>query len=55
MMSVDSANHDNIENYHEIYLRVSIDELIRRDQKQLYSRVLKKEISNVMGMDLHTV
>lgn len=45
-------NHDNIENYHEIYLRVSIDELIRRDQKQLYSRVLKKEISNVMGMDI---
>lgn len=45
-------NRKNIENYKEIYLKVPIDELIKRDQKQLYSRALRKEISNVMGMDL---
>lgn len=45
-------NHENISKYHEIYLNVSMEELIRRDQKHLYSKVLKKEISNVMGMDI---
>lgn len=45
-------NRENIENYKEIYLYVNMDELIRRDQKKLYSRALKKEISNVMGMDI---
>lgn len=35
-------NRRNIENYCEIYIEVPIDELIRRDQKQLYSRALKK-------------
>ena len=45
-------NHENISKYHEIYLNVPMEELIRRDQKHLYSKVLKKEISNVMGMDI---
>lgn len=45
-------NKANIDNYKEIYLYVEMEELIRRDQKQLYSRALKKEISNVMGIDI---
>lgn len=45
-------NRENIENYKEIYLQVSMEELIRRDQKQLYSRALRHEISNVMGIDM---
>lgn len=45
-------NRDNIENYYEIYLKVPIEELIRRDQKQLYSRALRNEISNVMGINM---
>ena len=45
-------NKQNIENYKEIYLHVPIEELIRRDQKKLYSRAIKKEIRNVMGIDL---
>lgn len=45
-------NRENISNYKEIYLYVDIQELIRRDQKKLYSRALKKEISNVMGIDI---
>ena len=44
-------NRENIENYCEIYIEVPIDELIRRDQKYLYSRALKKELTNVMGID----
>lgn len=44
-------NRDNIENYKEIYLKVPIDELIIRDQKQLYSRALRNEIENVMGIN----
>lgn len=45
-------NKKNIENYCEIYLKVSIEELIRRDQKKLYSSALDKKASNVMGVDL---
>lgn len=45
-------NRQHIKKYVEIYLKVSMEELIRRDQKQLYSRALSKEISNVMGMDI---
>lgn len=45
-------NRENILNYREIYLKVSIEELIRRDQKKLYSRALRNEIQNVMGINL---
>lgn len=45
-------NRENISNYKEIYLKVSIDELIKRDQKELYTKALRKEIKNVMGIDI---
>lgn len=45
-------NRKHIGNYQEIYLYADMKELIRRDQKKLYSRALKKEISNVMGIDI---
>lgn len=45
-------NRNNLENYYEIYLEVSMDELIRRDSKGLYSKALRKEIKNVYGIDL---
>jgi cytidine diphosphoramidate kinase len=45
-------NRGNIENYHEIYIKVPIDILIKRDQKNLYSRALNGEISNVLGIDI---
>lgn len=45
-------NRDNINNYKEIYLDVPIEELIKRDQKQLYSRALKNEIQDVMGINM---
>ncbi len=45
-------NRCNIPLYREIYLKVGMDELIRRDQKGLYSRALNNEITNVMGVDV---
>jgi len=45
-------NRGNIHGFHEIYLRVPMDILIKRDQKQLYSRAARGEVNNVMGVDL---
>jgi adenylylsulfate kinase len=45
-------NRRNIESYVEIYVRVSMDVLIGRDQKELYSRALRGEIENVIGVDV---
>ncbi len=41
-------NRENIENYREIYIKVSRETLYRRDQKKLYSSGAK----NVVGVDL---
>ncbi|MCI9331688.1 MAG: adenylyl-sulfate kinase [Oscillibacter sp.] len=41
-------NRENIENYREIYVKVSWETLYRRDQKKLYSSGAK----NVVGVDL---
>jgi len=41
-------NRENIENYREIYLKVTHETLYRRDQKKLYSSGAK----NVVGVDL---
>jgi len=45
-------NRENIKNYIEVYIRVPMDALIKRDQKALYSRALRGEITNVWGVDL---
>lgn len=45
-------NREHIDNYKEIYLKVPIEVLIKRDSKKLYSRALNHEISNVYGIDL---
>jgi len=41
-------NRENIENYREIYLKVTQETLYRRDQKKLYS----SGAENVVGVDL---
>jgi len=41
-------NRENIENYREIYLKVTRETLYKRDQKKLYSSKTK----NVVGVDL---
>jgi adenylylsulfate kinase len=45
-------NRANIVNYREIYLRVPMQVLMARDQKQLYSRAARGEMLEVMGVDL---
>ncbi|MDC0092771.1 adenylyl-sulfate kinase [Alphaproteobacteria bacterium] len=45
-------NRENISNYKEIYIKVPMKILIDRDQKQLYSRALRGEIKDVMGVDV---
>ena len=45
-------NRANISGYYEIYVRVPMSVLIDRDHKQLYSKALCGEISNVVGVDL---
>lgn len=45
-------NRANIPAYREIFIRVPMDILIRRDQKGLYSRALAGAVQNVVGIDI---
>lgn len=45
-------NRENIKNYVEIYLNVSLEVLKRRDQKGLYSGISSGKTNNVAGADL---
>lgn len=45
-------NRENIENYSEVYMKATMQTLLKRDIKNLYARALKGEISNVVGVDL---
>lgn len=47
-------NREHISGYREIYLEVDMEELIRRDQKGLYSRALRQEEKDVSGMNMAT-
>ena len=45
-------NREHFPNYLEVYVSCDYDELIRRDQKQIYSKALKGELPNVVGVDI---
>ena len=45
-------NRDQIPDYCEVYLKASIDTLLRRDIKDLYRKALDGEIPNVVGVDI---
>jgi adenylylsulfate kinase len=45
-------NRNNYKQYYEIYIDVSMEILIKRDQKKLYSKAQKGEIKNVVGIDI---
>lgn len=49
---VHEFNRANNSKYCEVYIHCDMDELMRRDQKQLYTKALKKEIENVVGVDI---
>jgi glutamine kinase len=45
-------NRENIADYREIYLKVPLDELERRDAKGIYAGARRGEITNVVGIDV---
>ena len=45
-------NRSNLPRYFEVYLKVPIDELRRRDPKGIYSRFDSGDLKNVAGLDL---
>ena len=45
-------NRENLPGYFEVYLKVPIEELIRRDSKRIYSKLSQGQIKNVAGLDL---
>ena len=45
-------NRENIPGYREIYLRVPLDELRRRDSKGLYARAQSGDARDVVGLDV---
>lgn len=45
-------NRENLPGYFEVYLKVSIDELRRRDPKGIYCRYDQGELKNVAGLDM---
>ena len=44
-------NRKNIEKYIEVFLKVKMETLIKRDRKGLYSRQATGEVSNIVGID----
>lgn len=47
-----SWNRANIPGYREVYLKASMDTLVRRETKGLYARALKGELKDVVGVDI---
>ena len=45
-------NRENISNYSEIYLKASMQTLLKRDIKNLYAKAMRGEIVNVVGVDI---
>lgn len=45
-------NRENIPDYSEVYIKVSMQTLLRRDIKNLYARAANGEIINVVGVDI---
>jgi adenylylsulfate kinase len=45
-------NRANLPGYFEVYLKVPLEELRRRDSKQIYRRFEAGELKNVAGLDL---
>ncbi|MDA3892342.1 MAG: adenylyl-sulfate kinase [Salinivirgaceae bacterium] len=45
-------NKENIGNYKEVFIDVNFDNLVKRDNKDLYKKALHGEIENVVGVDI---
>lgn len=49
---IQAWNRKNISNYIEIFVKVEMAELIKRDRKKIYSKALSGELKNVVGIDI---
>lgn len=49
---VHKFNRENIKNYYEIFIECDMKELIKRDQKGIYSKAIRGKIKDVIGVDL---
>jgi cytidine diphosphoramidate kinase len=49
---IQNWNRHHIKNYLEVYIDVPMDELIKRDSKQIYSRAVSGKLSNIVGIDI---
>ena len=49
---IHELNRREMGNYLEVFIECEIDELIRRDQKGLYTQAIKGKQTNVVGVDL---
>lgn len=49
---VHEFNRSSIRNYYEIFVECEMPELIRRDQKGIYSKALNCELSDVIGINM---
>ena len=45
-------NRENIDKYYEVFVDVSMDNLLLRDKKQLYRKALNGEEEPVVGVDI---
>ena len=45
-------NKENFKNYFEVYIKCDMQELIKRDQKGLYTQALDGKIKEVVGIDI---
>lgn len=45
-------NRENLKHYYEVYLRVPLEILKKRDDKNLYSRAIQGKLTGVVGFDL---
>jgi adenylylsulfate kinase-like enzyme len=45
-------NRENISCYSEVYIKASMQTLLKRDIKNLYARATRGEIVNVVGVDI---
>lgn len=50
--AVRAWNRKNFDDYVEVFLDVAIDDLIKRDSKEIYSSFLAGKITDVVGMDI---
>ena len=49
---IHTLNRNSFKNYYEVFIKCDIEELIRRDQKGIYSQALNKQRDDVVGINL---